>query len=58
MLGRRRIIAAIAAIAALALPAATAPDAAALAAWTVAIPQQGALDITTPRSDGQMVVVG
>ena len=58
MLGRRRIIVAIAAIAALALPAATDPGAAALAAWTVAIPQQGALFIATPRSDGQMVVVG
>jgi hypothetical protein len=56
VLGRRRIIVAIAAVAALALPAATAPAAAALAAWTVAFPQQDALDITTTRSDGQMVV--
>jgi hypothetical protein len=55
--GRRCIVVAVAAVVALALPAAAAaPAAQGLAAWTVAIPQPGALDITTPRSDGQMVV--
>lgn len=55
--GRRCIVVAVAAVVALALPAgAAAPPAQGLAAWSVAIPQPGALDITTPRSDGQMVV--
>jgi hypothetical protein len=56
VLGRRRIVLAVAVVLALALPTAGAPAAHALATWTVSIPQQGALDITTPRSDGQMVV--
>jgi len=53
--GRRQI--ALAALAAAALSVATAaPAAHALATWSVAIPQPGALDVTTPRSDGRMVV--
>ena len=55
MPGRRQI--ALAALAAAALSVATAaPAAHALATWSVAIPQPGALDVTTPRSDGRMVV--
>ena len=55
MLGRRRTTLAVAVAAALALTT-TAPAAHALASWTVAIPQPGALDATTPRSDGQVVI--
>ena len=57
MPGRRQT--ALAALAAAALTVATAgaaPVAHALATWTVAIPQPGALDVTTARRDGRMVV--
>ena len=53
---RRRTTAAATVIVALALLAlGGAPSAGALATWTVAIPRPGALDLTTPRSDGSLV---
>jgi hypothetical protein len=55
--GRRQTALAALAVAALTVATAgAAPAAHALATWTVAIPQPGALDVTTPRSDGRMVV--